>query len=98
MTRRHPATAESWEWDEGNEGELAQHRIMPTEVYQVYENGPKWAPNVRRHAGDWKMMGRTKGGRRLTIVVRFYGDRAVLRPITGWDTTSGERARYFEGR
>jgi hypothetical protein len=35
-----------WEWDEGNEGELAQHRIMPTEVYQVYGNGPKWAPNV----------------------------------------------------
>jgi hypothetical protein len=98
MTRQHPSTAESWEWDEGNERELAQHRIMPTEVYQVFENGPTWAPNVRRHAGDWKMMGRTRGGRRLTIVVRFYEDRAVLRPITGWDTTVGERARYFEGR
>jgi len=88
MTRRHPSTAESWEWDEGNERELAQHRIMPTE----------WAPNVRHHAGDWKMMGKTSGGRRLTIVVRFYEDRAVLRPITGWETTVGERARYFEGR
>jgi hypothetical protein len=98
MTRRHPSTAESWEWDEGNERELAQHRILPTEVYQVYENGPKWAPNVRQHAGDWKMMGTTRGGRRLTIVVRFYEDRSLLRPITGWDTTVGERARYFEGR
>jgi len=53
---------------------------------------------VRQHAGDWKMMGTTRGGRRLTIVIRFYEDRAVLRPITGWDTTVGERARYFEGR
>jgi len=71
---------------------------MPTEVYEVLENGPKWVPNVRQHAGDWKMMGKTRGGRRPTIVVRFYEDPAVLRPITGWDTTVGERARYFEGR
>ena len=31
------------------------------------------------------------------IVVRLYSDRNVLRPITGWDSTAGERSRYFEG-
>jgi hypothetical protein len=54
-------------------------------------------PNVRHRAGDWKMLGQTNGGRRLTIVVRLYSDRNVLRPITGWDSTAGERSRYFEG-
>jgi hypothetical protein len=43
------------------------------------------------------MLGRTNGGRRLTIVIRFYADRSVLRPITGWRTTVGERSKFFKG-
>ena len=93
----NPADAEAWEWDEGNENELYGHRITAQEVYEVWENGPVWIPNIRHRAGDWKMVGRTNGGRRLTIVVRLYSDRSVLRPITGWDSTAGERSRYFEG-
>jgi uncharacterized DUF497 family protein len=91
-----PWDAEAWEWDEGNEMELHRHGISPRDVYAVYSNGPVWAPNVRHHAGDWKML-QTDGGRRLTIVVRLYSDRRLLRPITGWDSTTGERSRYFEG-
>lgn len=93
----HPSTADAWEWDEGNEGELAAHEISPAEVYEVWANGAVWVPNVRRRAGDWKMLGRTDGGRRLTIVLRLYGDRGVLRPITGWDATAAERTKYFQG-
>jgi hypothetical protein len=58
---------------------------------------PIWIPNKRHRSGDWKMLGRTAGGRRLSVVVRFYEDRAVLRAITGWDSTPGELARYFRG-
>lgn len=43
------------------------------------------------------MLGRTHGGRPLTIVIRFYPDRSVLRAITGWKTTTGEHSRYLEG-
>jgi uncharacterized DUF497 family protein len=96
MTRK-PWDAEAWEWDEGNEMELHRHGLTPRDVYEVYTNGPVWVSNVRHHAGDWKMLGRTDGGRRLTIVVRLYSDRSVLRPVTGWDSTTGERSRYFEG-
>src|SRR5579871_5820901 len=44
--------------------------------------------------GDYKMIGRTDGGRLLTIVVRWDLSRRTLRPITGWDSTAGERTRY----
>lgn len=93
----HPAEAELWSWDEGNESELAAHGISPWEVEEVFGEGPKWAPNKRNRAGDWKMVGRTSGGRRLTVIVRFYEESALLRPITGWDSTSGERSRYDQG-
>jgi hypothetical protein len=43
------------------------------------------------------MLGRTDGGRRLAIVIRFYMDRSMLRPITGWDATAGEQSKYLEG-
>ena len=96
MTKK-PSDAEAGEWDQGNEEELHRHRITAWDVYEVWANGPTWVPNVRHRAGDWKMLGQTNGGRRLTIVVRLHSDRNVLRPITGWDSTAGERSRYFEG-
>jgi hypothetical protein len=98
MTYRQPASAAAWEWDDGNERELASHKITAMEVYEVWMGRPIWIPNKRHRSGDWKMLGRTAGGRRLSVVVRFYEDRAVLRAITGWDSTPGELARYFRGR
>ncbi|MGH8992404.1 MAG: hypothetical protein ACRDZ7_12915 [Acidimicrobiia bacterium] len=91
----HPEDAEAWEWDEGNESELSAHNIVVAEVYEVWMNRPVFAPNRKHRAGDWKMCGLTDGGRRLTIVLRVAADRRSVRPITGWDATAGERARYF---
>jgi len=56
------------------------------------------SPNRKHRAGDWKMVGTTRGGRALTIVVRWQEERVVLRPITGWDCTRGERSRYLKDR
>jgi uncharacterized DUF497 family protein len=97
MAPSHPREAEAWEWDEGNEAELARHAISATEVEQVWENGPVFVPNRRHRAGDWKMLGLTHGGRRLTIVIRYFQERRTIRPITGWPTTDGEKSRYFKG-
>ena len=78
------------EWDEGNEAELAVHRISPAEVEETWTNREIWVPNRRRRPGDWKLRGRTSGGRALTIVIRYYPDRRTVRPITGWDATASE--------
>ena len=34
----HPSQAEEFEWDEGNERELAAHHIRPEEVEEVYRS------------------------------------------------------------
>jgi uncharacterized DUF497 family protein len=95
MARHHPRYAHAWDWDEGNEAELARHGIAVPEVYQVWANGPEWVPNKRRGSGDHKMIGYTDGGRALSIVVKYHPDRRLNRAITGWDTTLGERKRYL---
>lgn len=91
----HPREAESIEFDEGNEAELAAHHISPLEVVQLMCNEPRWARNKRRRAGVWKAVGHTDGGRALTVPVAYDEIRLSLRPITGWDTTDGERSRYL---
>jgi len=96
MTQRgHPSQALLWEWHEGDEDELHEHKITPDEIYQVWASRPKFARNKRRRTGDWKMMGMTDGGRKLTIVIRYYVTDRSLRPITGWESTDGEITRYF---
>lgn len=95
MALSHPSAAEAWEWDDGNESELARHRIVPREVTELWENGPVFVPNRRHRAGDWKMLGITHGGRRLTIVFRYWSERRTIRPITGWLTTAGEKKRHL---
>lgn len=37
---RHPSQAAFWEWWDGDEDELHEHRITPNEVYEVWVNGP----------------------------------------------------------
>jgi len=95
MTKAHPSQAEGLEWNEGNEAELAAHKIVASEVHEMWANQPVFAANIRHRAGDYKMMGLTDGGRRLTIVMHYDTERRVLRPITGWDVTPGELSRYF---
>jgi hypothetical protein len=66
--------------------ELWRHRVEPDEVEQVFDNHPPWIPNKRNRAGDWKMVGTTNGGRRLTIIARTNDRLGHLRAITGWDS------------
>ena len=90
-----PWHAEAIEWDEGNESELAAHGIRPAEVDELFEGGPKWGPTREYRAGDWKMVGYTASGRAITVVVSFDEARATLRPVTGWDSTQGEKTKYL---
>ncbi len=92
----HPMDAEDFEWDEANESELAQphHPVFPWEVEQVFQNRPVWAKNRKGRSGDYLMVGSTRGGRKLTVVVQPKPDSRKLRPITGWDSTKAELSKY----
>ena len=90
-----PWDAEVIEWDEWNERELAAHDISPSEVDELFQSRPQWAPNKKHRAGDYKMIGYTDAGRAITVIVSFNEVRASLRPITGWDCTPGDKTRYL---
>jgi len=51
-------------------------------------------PN-RRRSGDWLLIGRTDGGRVLTLVLVYKERQRLLRVFTGWPSTIGERRRYL---
>lgn len=96
----NPEDAEAFEWDDdecerGNTAHLAGHGVTQSEAEQVFYNYGKFGPNKRDKSGDWLLVGRTDGGRILTLVAAYDDDRRVIRFITGWDSTSGERARYL---
>jgi hypothetical protein len=92
----HPRDAEGFEWDEANESELGQpdHPVMPWEVEQVFWNRPVWPKNKKGRSGDHMMVGRTRGGRKLTIIVQAKPTSGLLRAITGWDSTPAELSKY----
>jgi hypothetical protein len=65
----HPDEADDLEIDEANEEHLVQHHVTALEVFQVWQNGPVYAPNKRGLTAAWLMLGDTDGGRSLTIAV-----------------------------
>lgn len=91
----HPSDANGFEWDDDNEQHLANHGIAQREVEELFWNRPTWVPNTKGQSGDWKMIGRTDGGRRLTIIVQFKPAQRVIRAFTGWNCTQNERTRYL---
>ncbi len=93
----HPRHATRVEFDENNESELARHNISASEAFEVLTNDPKWAPNKKGRAGLWLAVGRTDGGRPLTLPITYDDSRLSVRPITGWDSTAGEKTRYLGG-
>jgi hypothetical protein len=94
----HPRDAEGFEWDEENEDELWGHKIRPWEVEQVFWNHPVWAPNKKGRRGDCLMVGKTDGGRRLTIPVKPNEVSRQLRALTGWESSPAELSKYGRGK
>jgi uncharacterized DUF497 family protein len=94
-SKMHPRDTEGFDWNEGNEQELVPHRITDREAEEVFLNGPVWVRNKRSGSGDYKMIGYTNGGRALTLIVVVQQEARLLRVITGWDCTTGERTRYL---
>src|SRR5680860_317617 len=67
----HPRDAETIDFDDGNESELAGHGITALEVFQLVTNDPTWVPNRKGRAGLWLAVGHTDGGRALTVPVAY---------------------------
>lgn len=64
----------------------------------MFVGQPIFVPNRKELTAAWLMLGDTAGGRALTVAVLVLETQRRLRPITGWDSTSGELTRWRQGR
>jgi uncharacterized DUF497 family protein len=84
------------EFDDYNEDKLSAHGVTAQEVVQLLENMFTVRLNKRSGIGERQLIGRTNGGRVLTVVLAPTAVADRWRPITGWDSTSSER-RALDG-
>ncbi len=77
-------------FDDENEEKLAKRGIFPEDVLDVLGRRHLVLRNKRRGRGAYKIVGRDRSGRILTIILERTSARATWRPVTGWPSTSGE--------
>jgi uncharacterized protein len=87
----------SFDSGEENISHLAQHRITPSEVEELFSNDPA----IRGHEvvdGEdrWTAAGATRSQRVLVVVFTVRDEK--VRPITGWDADRRTRQEYFSER
>lgn len=90
-----PWDAEIIEWDEDNEPKVIKHGLSPIEIIEALADAETWRPNEAGKTGNWKVYGRTTGGKAVTMVVLWDPIRMSLRPITAWMASETEKGRYF---
>lgn len=77
------------------EAKLAARGISANEALSVLRNGPVFARNPRAgESGRMFLVGRTDGGRPLTIVIEPTLDSTTWLIVTAWD--SGPRERKLQ--
>lgn len=100
---RHPSSADGIDWDPGDEESGREgavehldrlHGISAEEVEQVFRNDPVWLKNKKGRRGNWRMLGRTDGGRPLDIKVLWDENRGVILPITGLPASLADQRTY----
>lgn len=78
-------------WDELNEEHIADHGVTVREVYQVVENPHVVVKNRKRRRGKYLMIGRTRGGRVLTVALANTRTVDTWRPVTAYEATDAQK-------
>ena len=84
---------DSLEFDEYNEGEMAGHGVSVREVMQVHARGFRVLRNAGHHEATHLMVGKTDGGRWLTIPIAPLAQPGVWRPTTAFPSRPTDRAK-----
>ena len=84
-----------FEFDENNENKLSDHKISTHDVRAVRDRDPLFFRNKKSGSGELVMIGLDSSGRLLTIsLLQNQFDHEIWRPITGWESSKGERTLY----
>ena len=83
---------EVFEWDDANLEHVGERGFAQFELDSVLDGAFFTLRNKRRRPGQYRVVGRTTGGRLVTIVVAPHPLAGVWRPVTALDADAEERA------
>lgn len=78
-----------FEWDDDNIAHLAGHGIDPSQANAMLDSRITVVRNKKSGSGDYKFIGKAKGGHLLTLVVARTAVAGRWRPVTGRRNTDG---------
>ena len=81
------------EFDDYNEKELSSHGVTVREVRQVLSRGFRLLKNAKEHSATHLMVGKTDGGRWLTIPIAPTAKPGIWRPATAFPSRPTDRAK-----
>ena len=88
---------DGFDWDAGNQGKNAKHRVSDDECEEVFFHLPLALRPDEAHSQQedrYYVLGQTKAGRRLFVAFTFRGSH--LRVISARDMTRKEQRAYDE--
>ncbi len=91
------AAITGFDWDRGNARKTEAHGVTQTEAEQVFFNEPLLLTRDAKHSGmepRYRALGRTDGGRLLTIVVTIRGKGTLVRVISAREMNRHEKKEY----
>lgn len=80
-------------FDDENEAKFGAHGIAVAEVQEVYDNRPRFYINRPDRRASHVMLGPTWSGRLLVVPIEQIG-AATWRPVTAFEPSQGQAARY----
>jgi uncharacterized DUF497 family protein len=83
-----------FEWDDGNRGHLAERGLDADEINGMLDTRITVIRNKKAGSGQYKFIGRARGGHLVTIVVARTAIAGRWRPVTGRRSTDGEKDLY----
>jgi len=83
-----------FEWDEANIQHLAERGLQPDEVDAMLGSRITVIRNKRSGSGQYKFIGRAKGGHLVTIVATHTAISGRWRPVTGRRSSDAEKEAH----
>lgn len=84
--------------DDYNEKEMNRHNVRVREVLQVLEGGFGLFRNANKHEAMYIMVGKTFGGRWLTIPIAPTAEYGVWRPATAFPARQADKTKLSGGK
>ena len=82
----------AFSWDDQIEAHIAEHGVTPREVNQMVENPHIIVRNRRGKRAPVLLIGRTHGGRVLSVPLAKTREPGVWRPVTAFPATEAQTA------